>query len=106
MGLLAACGMYTAIVFATCRLPQSWRFIERLTSAPRPQLFQDSVVGGLVGGVSHILLDSCMHHDMHPLWPFARGNALAGIIGVGPLHIALAAGGFFGLILWLFLREP
>ena len=59
----------------------------------------------MVGGVTHIFLDSLMHRDMHPFWPFVEGNALAGVIGGGALHLGLAVMGFFGLVLWLLLRE-
>lgn len=65
-----------------------------------------SLVSGVIGGVSHVLLDSFMHHDMRPFWPFADGNGLLGMLDLGTLHIALAASGFFGLIFWLLLADP
>ena len=64
-----------------------------------------SLVSPVLGGVSHILLDSFMHRDMRPLWPFTNGNALLGVIDIGTLHIALAASGFFGLMFWLLLAD-
>jgi Domain of unknown function (DUF4184) len=106
MGLLAALGMWLVAVAAIRCLPGNFHGLQQLRSTPGLRLLRESVAAGLLGGVTHILLDSCMHHDMHPYWPFARGNALAGIVGAGTLHIALALAGFFGLILWLLLREP
>jgi membrane-bound metal-dependent hydrolase YbcI (DUF457 family) len=98
--------MYMATATIARYVFPNWRRLDHLRRVRRSQFMCDSVAGGLLGGVSHILLDSFMHHDMHPMWPFAEGNALAGISSTGTLHGALALAGFFGLILWLLLREP
>ncbi|MBL8813314.1 MAG: DUF4184 family protein [Planctomycetaceae bacterium] len=104
IGSLAAFIWYFVIT-RTSRNGLVRRFLIRPDSSTRSLLI-DSVVSGVIGGVSHVFLDSLMHADMHPFWPFALGNSLAGLIGVGLLHILLAASGFFGLILWLLMREP
>lgn len=65
----------------------------------------ESIAAGVLGGVSHILLDSFMHRDMHPYWPFAEGNSLVGVVNLNGLHIGLAATGFFGLIFWILLAD-
>jgi membrane-bound metal-dependent hydrolase YbcI (DUF457 family) len=65
----------------------------------------DSGIAGIVGGVSHVFLDSLMHRDMHPFWPIVEGNALAGLVGVGNLHILLAASGVLGGLVWLLMRD-
>jgi hypothetical protein len=98
--VLAYVGIRTLLKLA----PKTWFVNCRRT--PRRQLIADSAISGLVGGISHVFLDSLMHRDMHPFWPFANGNALAGIVGVGTLHLSLAASGFFGVVLWLLMREP
>ena len=105
MGFVAGISLFAAHGIWIRYRPRWIPWEERQRLMPRPKLLRDSVAGGLLGGVSHILLDSCMHHDMHPMWPFARGNPLAGIISVNTLHISLALVGFFGLIFWLLLRE-
>lgn len=56
------------------------------------------VISALVGTFSHILLDAIMHADMNPLWPFAYGNALLGLISVGTLHLVCVACGGIGTI--------
>ncbi len=75
-----------------------------VTKRQRRRLIE-SIAAGMLGGVSHILLDSFMHRDMHPYWPFAEGNSLVGIVNLNGLHIGLAATGFFGLIFWILLAD-
>lgn len=86
-------------------LPADSRWETHLAQTPQRQMLRQSILAGVIGGVSHILLDSLMHAEMHPFWPLAEGNVLAGIISVPALHITLATIGFFGLIFWLLLRE-
>ena len=98
LGLVAGVFVY-AVGRILCRLKKR----DHLTPArvgPSGRL-SHALVAGLFGGLSHILLDSLMHDEMAPLWPLADGNALAGVIGTGSLHIALAVAGFFGVVLWL-----
>lgn len=97
--------MTSYAVVAASRFRLVSRFLKRRDFSNR-RLFTDSVVSGLVGGVSHVFLDSLMHTDMHPFWPFLKGNALTGLVSAGLLHILLAASGFFGVIFWLLMREP
>ncbi len=105
-GILAGLGMFTAVMIALKIVPAESRWLKRRRSIPGPQLCGESLAAGLLGGVSHVLLDSFMHHDMHPWWPFADGNTSAGTLDIGGLHIALALAGFFGIVVWLFMREP
>jgi membrane-bound metal-dependent hydrolase YbcI (DUF457 family) len=64
------------------------------------QLTNRSVVlGSVVGGYSHIVLDSLMHRDIHPLSPFSAANALAGIVPLGTLHWACVAVGVVGIVI-------
>lgn len=45
------------------------------------------VLGGAVAGsYSHIALDSIMHADIRPLWPFSQANALYGLISIDALQ--------------------
>lgn len=97
--VLAYAGLKTVLRF----FPATW--FGTLRSKPQKQLIADSAISGTVGGISHVFLDSLMNRDMHPFWPIASGNVLAGIVGVGILHALLAVSGFFGVILWLFMRD-
>lgn len=105
MGLLAGLLIFGIVQVSRRIGPARWLWVRRLELTPRCRLLSQSLVAGTIGGVSHILLDSFMHHDMNPLWPVIEGNALAGAIGVPILHIGLALTGVFGLVLWLLLRE-
>ena len=46
-----------------------------------------AILGGLIGGASHTLLDSIMHQDVQPLWPFASQNGMVGSLSVWLLHL-------------------
>jgi len=59
-----------------------------------------ALLGGLVGGVSHSLLDAVMHADVRPFWPFADANPLLGVVGIGSLHVVCILAGALGLALW------
>jgi hypothetical protein len=105
-GLVAGLLMFAAVQAGCYLMPSRWRWIERLKSTRKRRLLIESLFAGVIGGLSHILLDSFMHHDMNPFWPFAEGNALAGSISVATLHTGLGLAGFFGVMLWLLLRDP
>lgn len=57
-------------------------------------------LGGLLGGLSHALLDSLMHRDIQPLRPLASGNPFEGLVSWDRLHLGCVAAGVLGL-LWL-----
>ncbi len=52
-----------------------------------------AATGAFVGTYSHIFLDSFMHADMQPLWPFAEGNRLLLAVSMEGLHLFCAAAG-------------
>lgn len=45
------------------------------------------VVGGLVGGLSHSLLDSIMHDDVRLLWPSMVLRGPTGLVTIAELHL-------------------
>jgi membrane-bound metal-dependent hydrolase YbcI (DUF457 family) len=70
----------------------------------------EAVVGALVGTVSHVLLDSVMHHDMRPFWPISTANPFLRVVDVGELHLACIGAGVVGAALlalrqWLATRQ-
>ena len=105
MGVVAALVMLSLALVARAFIPAFSRRLGISTPTPIRLMLLQSLAAGLVGGVSHIVLDSFMHRDMHPFWPFARGNSLIGLVGIAELHIALALMGFLGIVIWLFLRD-
>jgi hypothetical protein len=46
-----------------------------------------AIVGGLLGGLTHPLLDGIMHDDIRPFRPFTSANPLHLLMGLGPLHL-------------------
>ena len=61
-------------------------------------------LGGIVGGLSHTVLDGLMHRDLRPFQPWSDRNPFLGLVGVGTLHllcVAAAALGAVGLALWM-----
>jgi hypothetical protein len=63
-----------------------------------------AAAGGLLGGWSHVLLDSFMHADMRPLAPWQAHNALLFAVHVDALYLGCALAGVAGLGLLLLLR--
>lgn len=66
-----------------------------------------SVVSALIGSFSHVLLDSVMHMDVEPFFPFTDANVFQGLISVEALHkvclySGVAGAGIYYLVL---LRE-
>ncbi len=74
----------------TDKLGKIWPFL-RTELTPTALL-----VGGLVGGASHPLLDGFMHDDIRPFLPFSDGNPLLGLVGLGTLHFACVIAGLIG----------
>ena len=45
-----------------------------------------SWIGAITGALSQLILDSIMHRDMTPLFPFSNENIFLRIVSVGNLH--------------------
>lgn len=58
------------------------------------------LIGGLLGGVSHLLLDALMHGDMKPLWPFSAANPLYELITYEQVEWLCLVCGLLGGVLW------
>ena len=62
------------------------------------------IIGALFGTMSHVVLDSLMHHDMQPLLPFSHENPLIGLITHDWVYQLTAVAGVLGAVLWLTLK--
>lgn len=58
-------------------------------------------VSALIGTLSHVWLDSFMHHDMHPWLPLSQGNGLLGIFPVSQIYLFCVFAGGIGLVIML-----
>jgi hypothetical protein len=63
-----------------------------------------ALIAGILGGSSHVFLDSLVHREMQPFWPLAIDNHLVGLVGHGTVHQGCAALGILGAVFWLLLN--
>jgi hypothetical protein len=56
-----------------------------------------ALLGGVLGGLSHSLLDAIVHSDVQPFLPFAPGNPFLGLIEWNTMETACIAAGVVGL---------
>jgi membrane-bound metal-dependent hydrolase YbcI (DUF457 family) len=70
-----------------------WLLHGRIVSWPA------AISAAFIGTYSHVLLDSLMHYDMHPLAPFQRGNAMLHAISVANVHWLCVLSGILGSLL-------
>ncbi|MEW5249027.1 hypothetical protein [Microbulbifer discodermiae] len=59
-----------------------------------------ALLSGFIGAYSHVFIDSIMHSDMHPFFPFSESNKLQGIISVELLHKLCMVSAIIGGILY------
>lgn len=62
------------------------------------------VAGAILGGYSHIVLDSLMHPDITPLAPFSDANPLLRLVSLSTLHRGCIVAGIAGVVVLLFRR--
>lgn len=59
------------------------------------------IMGACFGTLSHVVLDSLMHHDIHPLSPFSQTNPFMGLITHDGVYQACTIAGILGIAGWL-----
>ena len=52
--------------------------------------------GALIGGYSHVLLDSFLYSDMHPVWPLSASNAMLNMLSTLEVYVLCLALGLLG----------
>ena len=60
-----------------------------------------AALGAFIGTYSHVVLDSVMHDDMHPLEPFSSANGLLALVSLPALHLGCIVAGVAGVLLWI-----
>lgn len=57
-------------------------------------------LSAFIGGFSHVVIDSVMHSDMSPFFPWFSDNKLLGIVSVYALHQFCLYSGLLGAIVY------
>lgn len=61
-------------------------------------------VSAFIGTFSHVLLDSIMHSDVQPFYPFFDSNVLLGYVNISVLHQFCFYSGGIGAVIYFFVR--
>ena len=70
-----------------------------------PERLRSAVVAGaFFGTFSHIVLDSFMHTDIRPFYPFSDQNPLLGLIAVDELYGLCSVSAVVGLLGWIYVK--
>ena len=62
------------------------------------------MIGAFFGTLSHVLLDSLMHHDIKPFAPFTQANPLMGLVTHDGVYELCALAGMLGVLTWLAMK--
>ena len=99
IGLLAGVGV-SLIPQVARRAPLAQDTPSKLPDALQAELrLSACVLGGVVGGASHALLDAFIYSDFHPFLPFSGRNPLLGSITPNSLTQGLLVAGAIGVAL-------
>jgi hypothetical protein len=84
----------------TLQLWSAWRAAPFRRCFPRATVipYRSAAAGAFIGTYSHVLLDSIVHDDVRPFWPFTEANPFYGVVGSFTLHAACVILGLFGAI--------
>ena len=98
-GLVASVGFLVVVRAFAVAFPGRFTTLVGSSAAARGEISIPGVlVGGLVGGLSHPLLDGIMHADVRPFMPWSDSNPFLGLVGLAPLHLACVAAALFGIV--------
>jgi LexA-binding, inner membrane-associated putative hydrolase len=103
-GLVAGLGFLVVVRAFAVAFPGRFASLVGSSSAARGEVsIVGAFAGGLIGGLSHPLLDGIMHADVRPFMPWSDSNPFLGLVGLAPLHLACVAAALVGaacLALW------
>lgn len=72
---------------------------------PHPISKIAAVTGAFFGTLSHLVLDSLMHHDIHPLAPFSSANPLMDLVSHDGVYKLCVVLGVFGVATWFTIKR-
>ena len=109
LGALVIAYLVTLIAPSVCNyLLGKWN--KEVTHHGLPWLVQSKTsqtavtVGAVFGTLSHVVLDSLMHHDIHPLAPFSQANPLMGLVSHDAVYQLCAIAGVSGAVVWVAMQ--
>jgi len=62
-----------------------------------------AILSAIIGSFSHVMIDSIMHSDLQPFFPFSDNNVFLGIISINYLHKACLYAGLVGAVIYYVL---
>ena len=80
------------------------RFLSKWPSVSSEFSRTGILTAGIIGGVSHPLLDALMHPDVRPFMPWTSANPVLNAVDIGTLHSGCIVTGVLGIALvgiWL-----
>ena len=105
LGALVIAYLVTLIAPSICNyLLKMWN--KEVTHHKQPWLVQPEIsktavtVGAFFGTLSHLALDSLMHHDIQPLAPFSQANPLMGLVTHDEVYQLCSIAGVVGVGAW------
>ena len=107
LGALSVALLALPFVWVTYPLLSRWWAVHTqahrlgLLSMPTRPEFWPVISGLSVGTLSHVAIDSIMHSDVQPFWPFDAGSPLHSVLGIDQLHAFCVVSGVLGLVVFL-----
>lgn len=87
MAMILTATLLVVYSWFALQFPKAW-LIRELEDWGLPFQFRSSLTAVLLGGWSHVFLDSVVHADMQPYAPFSNSNAMLDFVSVDMLHMA------------------
>lgn len=71
-----------------------------------PISWQVAMASVFIGTFSHVAIDSIMHADVMPFFPFSTRSLWHGLLGIDQLNLACLVTGILGAALYWWTEQP
>lgn len=90
--------------------PRRLSFLSFATTQVAPVLrselsFGGAMLGGLLGGLTHSVMDAIVHPDVQPFLPLSGSNPLIGLVEWNAMETACVVAGLAGIVATLMNRR-
>jgi len=75
-------------------------FLLKLPLSQRKVKWSIAIISALIGSASHVWLDSIMHSDLEPFYPWAKDNPMLGWLSISALHQWCLYSGLLGSVIY------